>query len=156
MKNILIIVFIFLSFAQNAGAVFTMTVTGGSPVAISPTMIGDDNFSASPIDLTCQSDQGNPWEIQIYAASDLRNSRSQELSIENLKWYGAYEDGTSGSFIKGTGGESIALSLDPDAVYSDSGAAGAVVNVQVGLGVEVPVNQPQGTYRTTVRFLMTE
>ncbi|MBU0581046.1 MAG: hypothetical protein KKA19_07700 [Candidatus Margulisbacteria bacterium] len=157
MKKLIFFIACFVLIAQGAWAVFTMSVTGGSPVNIGSTYLGESNFTAGPITLTCQSDQTNPWEIQIYATGDLvDNSTGLAIPIQNLKWYGAYEDSGSGSFIKGTGGQSIPLTIISDTLYSDTGASTNAITVQVGLGVTVPEVQPMGNYATTVRFIMTE
>ncbi len=155
-KLVLVSIFFAVWCAIPAQALLTLTVTGGSPVNIRAVRIGQDNFKAESVKLLCQQDTANDWQLSISADSDLIDARTgYAIPMENMKWYGAWTDSTTGGFVNGTGGTSVPLSQSPDAVFSD-GLAAAGVQVQVGLGVVIPEAQPQGTYRAKVQFVMTE
>ena len=137
-------------------AALTLTVNTGAPVNIGSTFIGLNNFTAAPVELGCDQTLAIGWDLYVHALSDMKDPRTgYEIPLENVKWYGAYKENPTGSFVKGTGGDSIPLSMTPEAVYTDGATTGSK-KVQVGFGVVVPDAQPQGNYQTTVQFIMTE
>jgi hypothetical protein len=158
-KKILISALLCILMSVQVLAAITLTINSGSPVQMGSTFIGNTNFQSTPVEFLCFTNNLLPWELQIRASSDLRNNaQDYSIPLQNLKWFGAFKDSATGTFVKGTGGESVPLSMDYDPVYSDTNGntPGLGVHVQVGLGVVVPDAQPQGTYQTTVQVLMTE
>ncbi|MFA5927782.1 MAG: hypothetical protein WC838_00560 [Candidatus Margulisiibacteriota bacterium] len=149
---------------QCAWAVFTFTINDHF-IDFGQVNIGESKFGvpADNLRLTCRSDRGQQWLLQIKGNDDL-SSGSFTLPIKNLQYFGTYansiDDGFSlldeRSFPKDT----TSLQLSDRTFYRSDRSGDSVVTggtvVYLQFGLTIPDTQPAGTYGTNLIFTMTE
>jgi hypothetical protein len=150
--------------AQPLLATFLLTVSD-SLVDFGNVSLGESKYGipVNNLKLTCRSDQGNPWQIQIHGNGDL-DSGVWTFPLKNLKWFGTYassiDSGAANASQRFFQRSATSLGLTDQTVYrSDTTGDNALTGgsaVYLQFGITIPDTQPQGTYGTTVFLTMTE
>ena len=154
-KNVLVISCLLLV-QFFSWAVFTFTLNTHS-FDFGNVALGDSKFGvpADNLKVTCRSDQGSPWTLQVKGGGDL-SSGLFSIPLQNLKWFGTYTSGSSSELIT----EATSLQTVDRTVYrsdasGDNSLSGGTA-VYMQFGITIPDTQPEGTYTTSVVVTMTE
>lgn len=114
----------------------------------------DPGTTTAPKDLyvACSTNNNNPWSVSISVLSEL-TSGTFTIPNNEFNWWG-WTPG-SGSWHAGTG----YFSTTPFTFYdagSDEYITSSPVELHLTFNIDVPSNQPAGTYATTIVLTMSE
>ena len=165
MKKYFLVLINILLLAIPGSAMFMMQLSDNS-IDFGLVNIGESKFGipADNLKITCVSDQGNRWTLQIKANNDL-TSGQYLIPIKNLKWFGTYAKSLDGSYLYDnersfSRDNATSLQLYDSIFYQSDNTGDQVVSsgssVYLQFGITVPDTQPRGTYLTTVVITMTE
>jgi hypothetical protein len=167
MKRFALISLTVLALAWPSQGIFQLSLgTGGFSdphlIDFGSVNIGDSYYGVPPDNLiiTCKSDQGNPWYLQMRAQSDLQMGM-YTIPIENMKFFGTYAGpltmpNASERFFQR---QAISLRYTDVLLYRSDSSGDATLSesdIYVQFGITVPQTMPVGYYTTTIIITMTE
>ncbi|MFC1478698.1 hypothetical protein ACFL57_04490 [Candidatus Margulisiibacteriota bacterium] len=158
MNKTFLLLLIFILLHCFSWGVFTFTLNGHY-IDFGTVQIGESSygFPENNLIVTCKSDQGSPWELKIHGTGDMSSGR-YTFSLNNMKWFGTYTNGTGSYFCRDA--VSLTMSSSGGLIYQSdtSGDIGLTSGTAVYLqfGITIPEAQPEGTYTTSVVITMTE
>jgi hypothetical protein len=107
---------------------------------------------AKDLYVTCSTNNNNPWSVSIGVLSEL-TSGTFTMPNEEFNWWGWTPGG--GTWHVGTGYLSTAQFTFYEA-SSDEYITSSPIELHLTFNIDVPSNQPAGTYATTIVLTMSE